>query len=113
MNNPPKSLRPGQRAKVHIFVDSKINVLQAPIQSIVERDGKYYCLVKKGARTWKLRQVEVGPNNDSFVVVEKGLEVGDQVALNPELLWEDTTRDIPEPGKELPPEAADVARTGP
>lgn len=113
VNNPPKSLRPGQRAKVHIFVDSKINVLQAPIQSIVERDGKYYCLVRKDARTWKLRQVEVGPNNDSFVVVEKGLEVGDQVALNPELLWEDTTRDIPEPGKELPPEAANVARTGP
>ena len=55
----------------------------------------------------------MGPNNDSFVVVEKGLAVGDQVALNPELLWEDSTRDIPEPGKGAAPEAADVARTGP
>ena len=113
MKNPPKSLRPGQRAKVHIFVDSQPDVLQAPIQSVVERDGKYYCLVKRDDRTWQLREVEVGSNNDSFVVVEKGLAVGDQVALNPELLWEDSTRDIPEPGKDAAPEAADVARTGP
>ena len=113
VKNPPKSLRPGQRAKVHIFVDSQPDVLQAPIQSVVERDGKYYCLVKRDDRTWQLREIEVGSNNDSFVVVEKGLAVGDQVALNPELLWEDSTRDIPEPGKDAAPEAADVARTGP
>jgi len=114
VKNPPRSLRPGQRAKVHIFVAHRNNVLQAPIQSVVERDGKHYCLVRDRTRAWQLRRVTVGPNNDSFVVVEKGLAVGDVVAINPDLLWEDTNRDIPEPGKAPQPSTSgDVARTGP
>ena len=115
VKNPPRALRPGQRAKVHIFVAHEKNVLQAPIQSVVERDGKHYCLVRDKTRAWQLRLVTVGPNNDSFVVVEAGLAAGEVVAINPDLLWEDTTRDIPEPGEGSQPSAAatDVAKTGP
>jgi len=70
--------------------------------------------VRSRKPTWELRQVTVGPNNDSFVVVETGLKVGDEVAINPELLWDDSAGDIPEPGQDSsPPGAADVVRTGP
>lgn len=120
VNKPPQSLRPGQRAKVHIFVAHQENALQAPIQSVVERDGKHYCLVRDKSKTWHLRQVTVGPNNDSFVVVESGLSVGDVVAITPDVLWEDSNRDIPEPGIPGPDKpddpaapASGVARTGP
>jgi HlyD family secretion protein len=114
VKNPPRDLRPGQRVKVHIFVAHKDDALQAPIQSVVERDGKHYCLVRSQKPTWELRQVTVGPNNDSFVVVETGLKVGDEVAINPELLWDDSAGDIPEPGQDSSPSgAADVVRTGP
>ena len=114
VKNPPRDLRPGQRVKVHIFVAHKDDALQAPIQSVVERDGKHYCLVRSQKPTWELRQVTVGPNNDSFVVVETGLKVGDEVAINPELLWDDSAGDIPEPGQDsTPPGAAAVVRPGP
>ena len=65
-------------------------------------------------RAWQLRRVTVGPNNDSFVVIEQGLAEGDVVAINPDLLWEDTSRGIPEPGEPPGPSSSgDVARSGP
>jgi HlyD family secretion protein len=87
--NPPPSLRTGQRAKVHIYVERRDDVLQTPIQSVVGRDENHYCLVQEEAGKWAVRQVEVGPDNDGYVVVERGLEAGEQVALNPDLIWED------------------------
>ena len=40
--------------------------------------------------------------------------VGDEVAINPELLWDDSAGDIPEPGQDSSPSgAAAVVRTGP
>jgi len=87
--DPPAELTPGQRAKVRIFVDSQDDVLQVPIQSIVERSGSHYCLVRTDEKSWTTRKVSVGPNNGSFVVVKGGIAEGDQVALNPDLLWDD------------------------
>jgi len=119
--NPPTSLRPGQRAKVHIYTAHAKDAVQAPIQSVVERDGKHYCLVRDKSGTWHLREVTVGENNDSFVVVTKGLTPGEVVAITPDVLWEDSNGDIPAPGgqsegssdpagKASP--SSDVARTG-
>ena len=98
--DPPRSLRPGQRAKVHIFVGRKKDVLQTPIQSVVERDGKHYCLIKGDGEKWSVRKVDIGLNNDNFVVVKGGLNAGDQVALNPDLLWDDVAGEIPDDGDE-------------
>ena len=86
--NPPSSMQPKQRVRVHIEVERQQDVLQAPVTSVVEREGKHYCLVKDEAGNWKPRSIAVGANNDSFVVVEGGLKVGDKVALNPDLLWD-------------------------
>ena len=44
--NPPANLRSGQRAKVRIAVDEIPDVIQAPIQSVLEHDGKHFCLIK-------------------------------------------------------------------
>jgi len=90
------SLRPGQRGKVHMYVERKADVLQSPIQSVVGRGDGHYCLVKDDQGKWDVRQVVVGPSNDSYVVVEDGLNAGDQVALNPDLLWQDVVGELPE-----------------
>ena len=83
------SLRTGQRAKVHIYIEQHENVVQTPVQSVIGRNENHYCLVKADEGKWDVRQVHVGPDNDGYVVVEKGLDVGEQVALNPDLIWED------------------------
>lgn len=88
--DPPASLRPGQRAKVNIISDRKPDVLQIPVQSVMVEGEQHFCVLKTSAG-WKAHQVVIGANNDSFAVVEEGLKEGDQVALNPELLWKDVS----------------------
>ena len=87
--DPPASLRPGQRAKVNIIAEQHKAVLQVPVQSVEVRDGQQFCIVKGGQAHWEIRSVVAGPNNDSFVVIESGLKEGEQVALNPERMWDD------------------------
>ncbi len=86
--DPPPGLTPGQRAKAKILVEQLRDVLQVPIQSVLERSGSHYCLVRDAQGTWLTRKVSIGSNNGSFVVVREGLDEGEQVALNPELYWE-------------------------
>ena len=92
--DPPASLRTGQRAKVHIYIEQRVDVVQTPVQSVVGREDNHYCLVKDPEEKWSVRQVKVGPDNDGYVVVEQGLEVGEQVALNPDLIWDDIAGDM-------------------
>jgi multidrug efflux pump subunit AcrA (membrane-fusion protein) len=80
--NPPAGLRPGMTAKVAIRVETIDDVLQVPIQAVVEQGGQYYCVRRSGAAV-EPRQVLVGSSNESFLVVRRGLELGDEVLLNP------------------------------
>ena len=82
IDNPPKSLRPGLRAKVKIFFEQKENVLQVPLAALIEHEERYFCLVqiKDG---WRTQEVEIGPNNNNEVVIEQGLEPGEHVCLTP------------------------------
>ena len=87
INDPPEGITPGQRAKVRILVERKENVFQVPIQSVLEQSGAHYCLVRAENSSWMTRQVAVGSSNGSFVVLDDGISEGEQVALNPDLLW--------------------------
>jgi len=82
IKNPPKSLRPGLRAKVKIFFESKPDVLQVPLAAVIEYQERFFCLVREND-TWRTQAVTVGSNNNKDVIVESGLEEGDRVALTP------------------------------
>ena len=112
--DPPAKLRPGMRAKIHIYVERADDVLQVPIQSVVGRGEGHYCLIKDIRQQWDVRQLTVGSNNDSFVVVENGLTVGDQIALNPDLIWDDVADGFapPEPLKQAPATPKSKSPTG-
>ena len=101
------SIRPGMSAKVEILVDQLDDVLIVPIQAVVIREGKKLCYVM-ASDTPQLRAVSTGAFNDTFVEIISGLEEGDQVLLNPPLLFEPSAvarsteeRKIP-PGREPP-----------
>ena len=74
-------LRPGYTAEVKIRVEQLEDVLQVPVQAIVEHGAKHYCVLwdEKGFRT---REVTIGSTNDKTVVIESGLEEGEEVVLN-------------------------------
>lgn len=80
-------LKPGMSTKVEILVEQLEDVLIVPIQVVARRDGKKvcYCLTPKGSEP---REVQTGAFNDTFVQITEGLEVGDEVLLNPPLVTE-------------------------
>ena len=49
--DPPAGLRPGMTAHVAIRVETIDDALQVPIQAVVERGGRYYCLRERGRAT--------------------------------------------------------------
>ena len=79
---PGTDLKPGMTAKVKIILATHYNVPKIPVAAVVMLDGESYCWVSSPAGV-KKRKIELGDSNDIFVVVESGLEEGEEVVLNP------------------------------
>ena len=80
---PPAGMRPGMTAKVAIRVETIPSALQVPIQAVVERGGRHYCLVLRGGATLEPREVLLGSTNEKFLVIRDGLANNDEVLMNP------------------------------
>ena len=81
--DPPQALRPGMSAHVAIRVESMDRALQVPVQAVVERREKFYCLVRNSAGRLAAREVLIGSTNDKFLVIREGLTEGQEVVMNP------------------------------
>ncbi len=82
-------LMPGMTAQVEILVGRADNALAVPIRSIVrslDRD----CVVVATPEGPALKPVRLGASNHKFVEVAEGLAEGEEVALAPETLIENT-----------------------
>ncbi|MCE9529131.1 MAG: efflux RND transporter periplasmic adaptor subunit [Planctomycetales bacterium] len=77
-------LRPGMSAEVKILVKTIADALTVPVQAVTESDGKYIAYVVKAGRVER-RIVKVGDANEQLIQVKKGLNEGEQVALDARL----------------------------
>lgn len=84
ITNPPESLRSGMTAKVAIQVSSIAEAVQVPLQAILEREERHFCLVPDERGHMEAREVELGPSNDAMVVIKKGLVPDEPVLLSPQ-----------------------------
>ena len=73
-------LRPGMTARVEIEVESRPRALFVPLEAVFEKEGRRVCYVLERGRP-RPREVVLGPSNQDFVIVEKGLRRGERVAL--------------------------------
>lgn len=73
-------LRPGMSASADIILESVPNAVLIPLRASFSDKGHPAVYVQKGDQ-FRLRQIEVGRKNDSDIVVTKGLEAGETVAL--------------------------------
>ena len=74
-------IRPGLRGKVEIFTERMSDKVQAPLSSLVRRGEDYFAFVRQGDEI-ESRQVQIGINNDQYVVVESGLSAGERVLVD-------------------------------
>ena len=80
VNESEPRLRPGMSSRVEIKVQERATALYVPLEAVFERDGRHVCYVL-GLGGPRAREVALGPSNQDFVVVEKGLRRGERVAL--------------------------------
>jgi HlyD family secretion protein len=72
-------LRPGMTTRVEIEVEERKHALFVPLEAIFEREGRHVAYL--AGRRPEVREVVLGPSNQDFVVIEKGLARGDRVLL--------------------------------
>jgi hypothetical protein len=96
ITNPPASLRSGMNAEVRIHIERRQEALQIPVQALAEYRGHFFVVAQKGEQL-ETREVTIGSTNDKTAVIEKGLELGEQVVMNPRGTALLKFPDIPEP----------------
>jgi hypothetical protein len=96
-------LRSGMTASVTIHASHVSDAIQVPVQAIYVHGRDRYCFVYDEAG-WIARQVDCGPTNDKFFIIQGGLDPGERIAMNPRRYADQVT--LPELSQQdvLPPE---------
>lgn len=77
-----RKLRPGLTAQVEVLVNSRQDVLQVPVQSVVGVAGKYFAFVlAKGGP--QRRELKIGESNQTDIEIIDGIADGERVIMNP------------------------------
>ena len=79
MPNPGRVLLPGQFTKVRLLLDVIEDALMVPQKAVIIEKGGAYIYVVRRDSTVERRFVELGPEQDNYVVVERGVAAGEQV----------------------------------
>ncbi len=84
-------MKPGMSADIEVLITTLKNVLSAPSQAVVEREGKKQVFliegkdIKSGSKvSVRLQPVEVGESNWVNTEIKNGLKAGDFVVTTPE-----------------------------
>jgi HlyD family secretion protein len=83
ITEPPPGVRSGMTAQASIEVEKLDQVVQIPLQAVVERGDRFYCIVAQDGQ-FAAREVSVGHANEQVVVINDGVQPGDQVVLAPQ-----------------------------
>ncbi len=75
-------LKPGMTAEVDLLLASYSNIVSIPVASVVQTEEGCFCWVKRGDEFVRT-PIIIGDGNEIFLIVERGLELGDEVALSP------------------------------
>lgn len=81
MPNPGHVLLPGQFTQVKLLLEVREDAITVPLKAvIIEKGGAYIYVVRKN-NTVEKRFIELGPEQDNMVVVERGLAAGEQIVV--------------------------------
>ena len=79
MSNPDHVLLPGQFTKVRLLLDVRENATVVPQKAIIIEKGGSYIYVMRKDSTAEKRFVELGPEVNNNIVVERGLIPGEMI----------------------------------
>ncbi len=74
-------LKPGMTTSNNILINQIPDKLTIPLESVFSEKSKSFVYLRRGNGIEK-REVKLGKSNDEVVIVEKGLEAGDEVYMS-------------------------------
>ncbi len=81
MANPDRILLPGQITKVRLLLDVRENATVVPTKSIVIEKGGAYVFVIRPDSIAERRMIELGPEVNNRVIVERGVVPGEKIVV--------------------------------
>ncbi|HZW40219.1 MAG TPA: efflux RND transporter periplasmic adaptor subunit [Ignavibacteriaceae bacterium] len=73
-------LKPGMTSSNKIIINEIPNSIVVPQEAVFEKENKKIVYVKNGS-SFEEREITVGEKSENYILVKKGLEAGDEVAL--------------------------------
>jgi HlyD family secretion protein len=83
IDDPQKGVRTGMTAQVAVEVKRVDQALQVPVQAVLERGKKFFCILSDPEGSRILRKVSVDSSNGQNVIIKDGLALGEEVLLAP------------------------------
>jgi HlyD family secretion protein len=86
IENPPPGLRSGMSAQVSIEIQKLPDVLQVPVQAVLAQQNRHFILMPNADEDELplVREVKLGPSNETNVVIRDGLQALENVLLAPQ-----------------------------
>lgn len=81
MPNPERAILPGQFTKVKVLLDVREGATVVPQKSVIIEKGGSYIYIMRADSTVEKRFVELGPEFQNNIVVERGLNIGENVVV--------------------------------
>ena len=81
MANPDRILLPGQITKVRLLLDVREDATVVPTKSVVIEKGGAYVFVIRPDSIAERRMIELGPEVDNRVIVERGVVPGEKIVV--------------------------------
>ena len=81
MPNPDHVLLPGQSTKVLLLLDVRENAVTVPLKAVIIEKGGAYIYVVRENGTAEKRFIELGPQQENMVVVERGLSTDEEIVV--------------------------------
>jgi multidrug resistance efflux pump len=97
---PPPGCRPGLTAEVKIHLEQLSDVVQVPVQAVIEHGEQHFVVMRDG-EGFRTQEVKLGSTNDKYVVIREGLSEDQEVVLSSGAVRAKLT--LPEVAPERPP----------
>ncbi len=82
VENPNGHLKPGMFAQVQLPGKVLSDVLVAPVSAIQRQDDDEFVFVHQKGETFKRQNIVTGTQSENMVVIEQGLQPGDQIVVS-------------------------------
>ena len=92
-------LKPGMTAEVDLLLASYEDAVTIPVTSVMQTEDGCFCWVKAGD-SFVRKPILIGDGNEVFLIVENGLNIGDEVALLPQAVLAENEEQGPTEGVE-------------